>query len=379
MLKDGRGDWLVLEHAARAYLQASALEARGECDSAVAHYRRAFSLERALDADEAEWPAWLTEAVTRADASNPPPLRTLEVVRHGALMAAEHSAPDARAIAEQLRAQCYAVVDGLVSQSLAEQMGAEIHDAFAAGALAPGELHGNGSRLLGGGVVRAQRRGDWVAHVRDTQQPGWSSLRLACARVHELVSGLSVAVPTEPALRLGEPSAPMATRYADGARYAMHFDNDCLDQLLDEASPNSNDCLEHSNHCAEPAVVHSGVDSGISAASSGAEPDKPPRERIKSPAPPTSQSPQPCSNSRRLTCILYATRDWQPGDGGELRLFHTNATGSPDERHALTRAEVAPVAGRVLLFWSDYRCPHEVLPAWRERLAVTVWYARPAP
>ena len=37
--------------------------------------------------------------------------------------------------------------------------------------------------------------------------------------------------------------------------------------------------------------------------------------------------------------------------------------------------DVAPLDGRLVLFWSDSRCPHEVLPAHRERYAVSVWFS----
>lgn len=37
--------------------------------------------------------------------------------------------------------------------------------------------------------------------------------------------------------------------------------------------------------------------------------------------------------------------------------------------------DVAPVDGRLLLFWSDGRVPHQVLPAKvRDRYAVSIWY-----
>ena len=59
-------------------------------------------------------------------------------------------------------------------------------------------------------------------------------------------------------------------------------------------------------------------------------------------------------NGRRLTAILYLNCDWQPGDGGELRLFEPFA---PPGRPPL--ADVQPLADRVVLFFADYRVPHE--------------------
>ncbi|CAM9402729.1 unnamed protein product, partial [Heterosigma akashiwo] len=71
-------------------------------------------------------------------------------------------------------------------------------------------------------------------------------------------------------------------------------------------------------------------------------------------------------NGRKLTAILYANPGWEPGDGGEFRL-HPPAGGWVD---------VAPRSNRLLLFWSDCRCPHEVRPVTgrRDRYAVTAWF-----
>ncbi|CAK9004288.1 unnamed protein product [Durusdinium trenchii] len=70
--------------------------------------------------------------------------------------------------------------------------------------------------------------------------------------------------------------------------------------------------------------------------------------------------------TRLLTALIYLNGDWQVGDGGELAIFqHENQT-------ALRRT-VAPLQNRLLLFWSDRRTPHEVLPSEKPRYSVTVW------
>ena len=73
-------------------------------------------------------------------------------------------------------------------------------------------------------------------------------------------------------------------------------------------------------------------------------------------------------NGRRLTALLYLNDGWTEGDGGQLRLFH------PAPRHKEHKAELDPLGGRAVIFWSDYRVPHEVLSAAVPRFAVTLWY-----
>ena len=71
----------------------------------------------------------------------------------------------------------------------------------------------------------------------------------------------------------------------------------------------------------------------------------------------------PNRNGRVLTCILYLNPDWEEACGGALRLYCGGRA-----------VEIAPLLDRLVVFWSDTRCPHEVLPAHATRYAITVWY-----
>jgi hypoxia-inducible factor prolyl hydroxylase len=68
-------------------------------------------------------------------------------------------------------------------------------------------------------------------------------------------------------------------------------------------------------------------------------------------------------NGRVLTTLLYLNPMWEPSDGGCFKLF-------------LKKGDVViePIFNRFLVFWSDSRCPHEVLPAHSLRYAMSIWY-----
>jgi hypoxia-inducible factor (prolyl hydroxylase) len=81
----------------------------------------------------------------------------------------------------------------------------------------------------------------------------------------------------------------------------------------------------------------------------------------------------PDGNGRVVTCIYYLNADWAPADGGQLRLHPAATAGAVGA--AGTTVDVDPIADRLVLFWSDARMPHEVLPALnRDRWALSVWY-----
>mmetsp|Transcript_18540 Transcript_18540/g.40571 ORF Transcript_18540/g.40571 Transcript_18540/m.40571 type:complete len:299 (-) Transcript_18540:314-1210(-) len=77
---------------------------------------------------------------------------------------------------------------------------------------------------------------------------------------------------------------------------------------------------------------------------------------------------------RQVTAVLYANPpDWDSTvDGGCLRCY----TGSQLEDDTGTTSQqtrdVQPIGGRIVLFWSAHMV-HEVLPAYRERYALTLW------
>lgn len=72
-------------------------------------------------------------------------------------------------------------------------------------------------------------------------------------------------------------------------------------------------------------------------------------------------------DGRCITVVYYVNKDWDvDAHGGLLKVY-------PTQIHPRV-AKIAPQFDRTLIFWSDERNPHEVLPAFRSRYAVTVWY-----
>ena len=69
---------------------------------------------------------------------------------------------------------------------------------------------------------------------------------------------------------------------------------------------------------------------------------------------------------RKVSCILYLNENWQPEDGGQLRMYL-------DQQDALKWIDIFPQAGTLVVFLSsDFL--HEVLPAKRERISITGWF-----
>ena len=69
--------------------------------------------------------------------------------------------------------------------------------------------------------------------------------------------------------------------------------------------------------------------------------------------------------ARRVTAIFYLNDAWLPADGGPLRLHLDEG-----------KRDIAPELDRVVVFLSA-RVQHEVMPVFRERLALTSWFYEP--
>ncbi|KAI6190714.1 Protein CBR-EGL-9 [Aphelenchoides bicaudatus] len=74
----------------------------------------------------------------------------------------------------------------------------------------------------------------------------------------------------------------------------------------------------------------------------------------------------PIRDGRCITSIYYCNDNWVLSeDGGTLRLYPETSQVPMD---------IDPQADRLVFFWSDHRNPHEVLPVFRHRYAITIWY-----
>ena len=73
------------------------------------------------------------------------------------------------------------------------------------------------------------------------------------------------------------------------------------------------------------------------------------------------------TSDRIVTVILYLNQNWQPGDGGELKIWTT-----PEGKEGAFEL-IEPRLGTMVCFLSgDFW--HEVLPALKTRMSITGWF-----
>ena len=70
-------------------------------------------------------------------------------------------------------------------------------------------------------------------------------------------------------------------------------------------------------------------------------------------------------DKRVVSAVIYLNEDWEPEDGGQLRMYFKDGV----------QYDVEPQAGCLVVFLSG-DMPHEVMPATRDRLSLTGWFRR---
>ena len=328
--------------AVRAHMEGEALCDAGDTAAGVALLKRAISLAWELDSEE--WPAWaLSLYATLADGAPPPPPPPILsgeasgdssswVVQAAANLnkseRAAYWASDATLceIVSALDTQHFVVLDGVVGLSSCQNFRGACEQAWQSGdsfSAAKVAAPGNGTN----GARSALTRSDHLAWVNALGEGGaglFSPLRDIVLSIDTIITALRSRLRDAPsAIRR---QRPQVARYGDGDAFNRHCDNYC----------------------------------------------------------PVSRGGPHC-NGRWLTCVLYTSEGWESDHGGCLRLYKPQGDArGPDEPDALATeddavVDVAPIADRLLVFYSDFRCPHAVLPVrgeGHERYAATLWYNR---
>ena len=208
-----------------------------------------------------------------------------------------HSWHHQKALAQQLSAHGYCVMDDVLPSAAVEQIAAHVRSLHRSGALTPGQQY-DAATALG-------KRGDVVC-MSASNDPRCPALHDFVLLADKVYAAMSSGVPELVAAGPPHRSQPMLALYpGDGACYPRHTDN-------------------------------------------------------------------PDDNGRICTCILYLNGSWKEGDGGELRIAPNMRADDPPE--ALIALDIPPVMGRFVMFFSDERVPHEVLPAHASRAACTIWF-----
>lgn len=345
--------------AVRAYVEGELLCDAGDAATGMRSLKKAFALSWELASEE--WPGWaevLYARLRRGDSCQDPE----KTKKHCELDNADGAAAlqpelamvvaatadwlqpaSISAVGSALHARHFAVLDAFAGTDLSIALREACGKAWDDGSLHPAKVAAPGDGLNGEQSVHT--RSDCITWVDVTphcdsgceQCARWAPLRALVCRVDSLVRALA----SKPELG-GEGATrmrPMVSRYGRGAAFARHCDNHC------------------------------------------------------------SRNRGPHCNGRWLTAVYYCT-EWVAGGGGLLRIYrpqiahdeqvgarHAAAEEAEDEAEDEAEplplgdvvCDVAPLRDRLVLFFSDFRCPHEVMPVTGDaRFAATVWYMHPA-
>lgn len=262
-------------------------------------------------------------------------------------------------IAATLRERYFAVLDNIVPEDCAGALREACASAWASGLFrpsrspagdqkedgqSPAQSHhaGDGKKFAG---TAHKNRSDWIAWDPD----GFDSL--LSKRVDALVSMLRDACPRLFA-HIKCRQRPMVSRYTkNDVGFTRHVDNHCI--------------AGHGPHCngrVLTAVYYMQEGAWDSAANGGC------LRLYRAQQAPDATDPGVDANDE--------------GRRGGATVGEERSKGNSEDELVDAIADIAPVDGRLVLFFSDFRCPHEVLPVRlhsAERWAATVWYWGDAP
>ena len=359
--------------AVKTYLEGEILLDRGETSKGIRFVRRAIGMEPELEKEPEEWPLWAQRLHAGLQNALPPP----HAVADAALGPTGHALTDdvAERLAGLFRDRNYVVIDDVLPASLGDAAFEELRVADAANLLEPATVHSVETQA---NVLAPDRRADrikWLDLASDAKQLAggdggleegrqWAAAAECVERMDVLIKRLRDELPDELSNVLSR-QRPMVSAYSEGARFERHCDNHC------------------DGHPPSPPSL----DDAATAATGGG------RERLSERSSLTSgsglsQAPEQrgaCANRRRISALLYCTPEWSPDDGGALRLYRAAPAVELDDEEDFAfldgddaLVDVLPCARRLVLFASDQRVPHEVMPVLakeRVRYAIALWYA----
>jgi len=230
---------------------------------------------------------------------------------------------DTSAIAAQLAAEQYAVVDGFLEGggSAVREL---LHRLRGEGELQLGEVAGGRAAAAYARIIgQPLPRGDLMRFLEPAEAAEHAPLAELMEAMDTLVAGLERAPDLEREMAgctpLVREEVQLTCYPGDGTQYVRHVDNN--------------------------------ADADAQAAAGGGAARR---------------------GGRHITAIYYANLGWQQGDGGALRL-HTRG----GEEGGEVDVDVPPLGNRLVCFWSNQRVPHSVQPSHADRFAVSAWYHDP--
>ena len=278
-------------------------------------------------------------------------------------------------ISRRLETEHFVVIDGFLSRDAVSDLRDEIRSADDAGHLAPGVLAGG---KAGDATQYTMRdvRGDRVGWFSGAEtDPGlrWSRLPEAMKRADTLVNELG-GLGGE-ARHVASRSKAMCTVYpGEGARYVRHVDNPDANGRLLTALIYLNPEWEEGDG-GELRVFRCLRDAAAAAAAGFVDCDGRSLARADEYDVIVKKNADPSNDA---TLVATGPRDVAEGvrDVATLRPAEEGTTGDSAASAAkpVRLTDVAPIGGRLVLFKSDARVPHEVLASRAPRYAVTLWY-----